>query len=101
SFRAPTVELSKTLLFKLTVSDGKLSTSSVTEVIVRGRPSAKPSITQIRSQYPFDFFLEGISVSIKYTVSVDWSGQPGVIEYVVNGAKNQVPATATGGSFTV
>jgi hypothetical protein len=57
------------------------------------KAGVKPAITNVESQYG-GFFLEGIPVNNRYTVSVDWRGaEPGVVKFAVNGVITEVAAT--------
>lgn len=57
----------------------------------------KPVITNVESRYG-EIFLDGIAVNNEYQVSVDWNGDPGSIEFDVNGTVTDVGAAANGAS---
>jgi hypothetical protein len=82
------------------VTDGRAASSDIAEVLVQGAPAGKPTITQIRSQFG-QIYLEGADVTNKYTVSVDWNGSPGVVQYAVNGKPLQVTGNAKGADFDI
>jgi hypothetical protein len=54
--------------------------------------TVQPVITVVKSQYG-RFFLEGVPVNNRYTVSVDWNNQdPGVVKFSANGTVSEVAA---------
>ncbi|MFC1856999.1 choice-of-anchor D domain-containing protein [Thermodesulfobacteriota bacterium] len=59
-----------------------------------------PAITNVESQYG-GLFLQGIPVQNKYTVSVDWNGEPGEVIFEVNGSGYAAQGTESGAEYSI
>jgi len=76
------------------------ASDQITKTVPVAGSAGTPTVTGVARQYR-GFFLDGVTVTNTFDVTVDWEGDPGSVGFSINGGPpTTVPGDATGASHT-